>query len=417
MNQTSRFGDLHTRTYDIELLISGALVFGLLAAPGAITELFEHWQGRVDGVAALATTYLFVYGEMLVYSLLITFILHLCLRGYWIALLGVESVWSDGWSWDRLKLGSYSRPHLERMIAPLAEAINRADDRASIVFAAGAMLVMVCLYSLTIVLLAVAAGAAAEAVGIASGRVFTAALLVGFGPLIVIPMLDRRLGTRLPRESSAGRWFDRLVAASLRVSPVRLLGPIQFVFQSRIGERNLSLAMGVAATLIVAMLLAGLVLRAGTVRLDGWRYFDAAPSAGATIDPRHYRDSGARRDGRQPSIDGDVIQGPYLRLYLPYRPRRHNPRIAEACPGLTPGADNAKAAACVGGLYSVALDGEMVTASYEFTRDVASDFVGVMAYLPTSSLAAGRHELVIESRSGDDPNARETVRIPFYTAR
>ena len=145
MNQTSRFGDLHTRTYDIELLISGALVFGLLAAPGAITELFEHWQGRVDGVAALATTYLFVYGEMLVYSLLITFILHLCLRGYWIALLGLESVWSDGWSWDRLKLGPYTQERLRRRVPTLSAAINAADDRASVIFAAGTLLVMVSL--------------------------------------------------------------------------------------------------------------------------------------------------------------------------------------------------------------------------------------------------------------------------------
>ena len=70
----------------------------------------------------------------------------------------------------------------------------------------------------------------------------------------------------------------------------------------------------------------------------------------------------------------------------------------------------------MGGLYTVTLDGEAVAATYEFTRDAASDFVGVMAYLPTAALTSGRHELVIESRTGADRDARETVRIPFYTA-
>ena len=54
---------------------------------------------------------------MIVYSMLVTFIAHLCLRGYWIALLGLESVWSDGWNWDRLKLGPlHARPTCERRV-------------------------------------------------------------------------------------------------------------------------------------------------------------------------------------------------------------------------------------------------------------------------------------------------------------
>lgn len=56
MPETSRLGDLHTKTYDIELLIFGALVFGLWNAPGAMDRLFDRWGARLDGLASPALT-------------------------------------------------------------------------------------------------------------------------------------------------------------------------------------------------------------------------------------------------------------------------------------------------------------------------------------------------------------------------
>ena len=129
VSETSRFGDLHTKTYDIELLISGALVFGLSNAPGAMDRLFDRWAARLDGLASPAATYLYLYGQMIVYSLLATFVAHLCLRGYWIALLGLESVWSDGWNWDRLGLGPFTR---ERMRAAASRRCRRRSTTPTI---------------------------------------------------------------------------------------------------------------------------------------------------------------------------------------------------------------------------------------------------------------------------------------------
>ncbi len=419
MNGTSRFGDLHTKTYDIELLISGALVFGLLTVPGEMNALFDRWGSRLDGLASPALTYFYVYGQMIVYSMLGTFIAHLCLRGYWIALLGLESVWSDGWNWDQLKLGPYTRERLERRVPTLSAAINTADDRASVIFAAGALLVMVSLYSFLIVFGAVAAGLAIEsATGMSGTRVFFIVMAVAFFVAILVPRLDKRFGRGIAPDTRAGRLFSRLIGVGMLFTPMRFTGPVQFVFQSRIGERRLTMAMTMAATTLAAALIVGMLLRGGVLRIDGWTYYDPAPAA-ASVDPRHYRDSGVGRDGRRPTIDSDIISGPLLRLYLPYRPRRHNPLVARACPQLATALaqgdapDNSAGAACVGGLYKIALDGAAVTTTFRFTRDAASDFVGVLAYLPTSDLPAGPHELVIDAPTGDD--GRELIRIPFYT--
>ena len=419
--ETSRFGDLHTKTYDIELLISGALVFGLSAAPGAMDRLFDRWGARLDGLASPALTYLYLYGQMIAYSLLATFVAHLCLRGYWIALLGLESVWSGGWSWDRVSLGRFSRELMQRRVTTLSAAINNADDRASVIFAAGALLVMVSLYSLLIVFAAIGAGLLLETTtGMPGARAFFIAVSVAFVPMVVIPFLDKKIGHRVDPNTVFGRVFTRAVGFGLLLSPLRLTAPVQFVFQSRIGERRLSMAMTIAAGVLATILVTGLLFRAGELRIDGWRFFDPEPAAGS-IEPRHYRDSGAERDGRRPTIDSDVISGPLIRLYLPYRPRRHNPMIAKACPDLAAAVakgdppDNAAGAACLGGLYRVSLDGSAVTSTYRFARDAASDFVGVVAYLPTGDLQRGPHELTIDAPGNNENAAREIVKIPFYS--
>jgi len=421
VNQTSRFGDLHTKTYDIELLISGALVFGLSAAPGALDRFFDRWAARVDGLAAPASTYLYLYGQMIVYSMLATFVAHLFLRGYWIALLGLESVWSEGWNWDRLTIGPFTRGQLQRRVTSLSEAINKADDRASVIFAAGALLVVVSLHSLVIVVGAMVVGLLVEAAtGLPGATSFFVAIALAFVPMVVLPLLDKKFGRRFDPQSRAGRAFNRAVGAGMFLSPLRWMAPLQFMFQSRIGERKLSIALGTAATVVATALLMGMLFRAGELRVDGWRYFDPEPTS-ASIDPRHYRNSGVERDGRRPTIDSDVIDGPLIRLYLPYRPRRHNPMIAAACPQLAAtvaegrAPDNAAGAACVGNLYKVSLDGMDLPASYRFTRDAASDFVGVLAYVPTDGLAPGPHELTIDAPGGNAEAPREIFKIPFYS--
>jgi hypothetical protein len=423
VSETSRFGDLHTKTYDIELLISGALVFGLSSAPGALDSFFDRWSARVDGLASPAMTYLYLYSQMIVYSMLVTFVAHLCLRGYWIALLGLESVWSDGWKWDRLTIGPFTREHLQRRVTSLSDAINKADDRASVIFAAGALLVVISLHSLVVAIGAMVAGLLVEVTtGMPGARAFFIAIAVAFVPMVVIPLLDKKIGRRFDPHSGAGRLFKRVVGVGVFLSPLRWMAPLQFMFQSRIGERRLSIALGTAAAVLATVLVLGMMFRAGQLRVDGWRYFDAEPSA-VSIDPRHYRDSGITRDGRRPTIDSDMIRGPLLRLYLPYRPRRHNPMVAKACRGLAAGPDagagpnNAAGAACVGGLYKVSLDGVALAPTYTFTRDADSDYVGVLAYVPTSDLQPGPHELTIDAPGNRESAPREIIRIPFYSTR
>jgi hypothetical protein len=414
VTQTSRFRDLHKLTHEVELLISGALVFGLSQAPGYIENAFLWWTVRLEGLAVTAATYIFVYSVMLVYSLLGTFVLHLCLRGYWVALLGLESVWPEGWSSEKLKFGPHGRREADRMFSSLAVSIDKADDRASLLFAAGALLVAVFLYSLVMMLVSIGVGAAVAY--LTGGRVpGVVGLFTMFGLFLVVTLtltlVDRKMGHKISTDSAAGRWFASAVRINLRLSPARATGPVQFVFQSHVGERRLGVAITVAAAIMGSVLFGGMVWRTGLFRFDGWTYLDNSPTATAYFDPQYYRNSAAIRTGLVPSIDSEVIAGPYLKLYLPYRPSRHNPLLEKQCPSSV---QSNASAACVGALYAISLDGQALTSlAFDFTRDMPSEFVGVAAFIDVRELPDGRHELAIQA-----PPRREgetlITRIPFY---
>jgi hypothetical protein len=411
MEQTSRFRDLHTLTHEVELLISGALVFGMIEAPAYIESSFEWWVTRLDGLTFRAATYLFVYSEMLAYSLLATFILHLCLRGYWAALLGLESVWPTGWDPEKLKFGPYGRRVAARHFDSLSASIDRADDRASVIFAAGALLALVFVYSLVVVMLSIGAGLLLPV--ITAGRVSSAVgllvtMAVVFLFTIVPPLIDRRYGHRIPADAATGRWFEKVLGRATRLSPARWSGPIQFVFHTHLGERRVAVAVFAAAGLLGLVLVAGLVWRSGEFRVDGWTYFNDSPAV-AYFDPRYYRNSTAARDGLLPSIDAEVIAGPYLRLYLPYRPRRHNPVLAKRCPQPA----NATAE-CVGGMYRISMGDRPLTGlAFDFTRDMPSEFLGVVTFIDVRDLPRGRHELTVDGPPRSN-GAAVTVKIPFY---
>lgn len=412
MSQTSRFVDLHRLTHEVELLISGALVFGLFHVPGYFEATFQAWSGRLEGLTFTAATYLFVYSALMAYSLLGTFILHLCLRGYWVALLGLESVWPSGWESEKLKFGPHGRRVAEQMFRPLSASIDAADDRASLLFAAGALLVTVFVYSLVMMLISISIGAGVDyATG---GRVpGVVAFFTIFGSFLVVTvvlvLIDRKFGDRIAAESAAGRRLATALRIGMWLSPARATGPVQFVFQSHLGQRRLGIAIAIAAGVMATVLVGGLMWRSGQFRIDGWRYFDDSPSAAAYFDPRYYRDSTADRDGLLPSIDAEVVTGPYIKLYLPYRPRRHNPLLEARCPQPTD-----TSAQCVGNLYTISLAGQPLTGlTFDFTRDMPSEFVGVATFLDVRNLPPGRHELTIVAPPRNEGETL-TIRIPFY---
>ena len=101
---------------------------------------------------------IYVYAKAAAMILAMTFALHLLLRAHWIALVGMHSIYPDGVRWERLRMGPILRRIEQRQARAPEDAIERADNRATTVFAIGVMLATVLLTISLVLLLGYALG-------------------------------------------------------------------------------------------------------------------------------------------------------------------------------------------------------------------------------------------------------------------
>ncbi len=415
----SRFADLHNRTFEMELLISGVVVFALLQVPPHIHRALDLLTATLHGALRSLVIYGYVYGLLMLTALIAFFVLHLGLRAYWIGLVGLESVFPDGINWNQISLGPYSRNNLKRSLRPLPAHIERLDDLCSLVFSFAFLIAHSGLYSLVIVLLAGALGLASSWVlspSIDPVWLFVAAMLAAVGPLLVVTWVDKLAGDRIDPNSTAGRWLHRLVRWTYRTSPLPMVGHIQLTLQSRFSERRTTLAIFFTILLLTFGLVGQSLVRTDALRFDTLERFpDDLDAFGA--EPVDYRDQHAPVQvvARNPSIQSDVIEGPFVKLFIPYYPHRHHPLLEQACPGTLAaepsplrfrpsragGADRRELVLanldCLASLFRVELDGQRLgELEWVPTREAGSHVAGLMAYLPTRGLAAGRHQIVVE---------------------
>ena len=434
---SSRFTGLHARTYEMELLISGAVVFGLLQLPPLVDHALLRLVEGLAGDLRIVVPMLLGYVVLGVWALIGAFVLHLVLRAYWIGLLGLESVFPAGIRWDRAQVGPHWLRQLRARIGTLGESVDSTDDLCSLVFSFAFLVVVMFLYSIALFATSLAVALvicnlffAGERVAVTMWVVFL--VLAGLQGLPIA--LDKRAGARLAPGGLAERLLERLLSFSSVLTPMRWVGPIQLTLTTNMSPARVATAMVVVSFVLGVGFVSVSFVRGGMIRLDSYTYYPGQLHEQG-IDAQHYRD---RRDtGAQsapaPSIQSMVIAEPYLELVMRYAPRRHNALVAADCPGVEPlrsdglsfgrggelEASRVRAVArCVGSLFKTSLDGERLEdLRWDFTIEPGTDLPALTVFIAVDGLAPGRHELevLVPSRKAT-PNDRDEVRhvIPFW---
>lgn len=440
-NRGSRFSRFHARTYEIELLVSGAVVFGLIHLPPIIERISTSYIASLDGNLRMIGILGQVYIQLVLYALIAVFVLHLAMRGFWIGLLGLESVFPDGIRWDKVKLGPAMIRQHRAHIGSLAQAVEKTDDRCSLIFSFGFLIVFIWIYFVIIL-----GSAVTIAVGLSwlvfdgKGAAIIFWIIAGstIGISALAELIDKYFSHRVQKGGIGERIINGMVAFAYVVSPARFIGATQLTLGSNTSNARVSVVMAFAMIGLALVQVAGGLFGEGIVRIDSLTFFpDTLREQG--VDPRHYR---ALRDPLSveplvPSIQNDIVTDPYLKLFIPYYPRRHNPLLAKACPDLVTlsksGFDAGKASkledpqierasACLASLFPISIDGSDVSNKhFDFTVEQGSGLEGIVTFLPIEGLRKGRHELEILAppkvrHIGEDDETPEPVRhlIPFW---
>jgi hypothetical protein len=415
------------RPWELELLISGALVFSMVQLPGQLDAWYTGVRPRLDTGWLMAAVMGWFYVKMALYALVGGFILHLAVRGYWVGVIGIEAVFPGGIRWERMRTGPIMRQVAVARTPSLQSLIDRADRLASMIFGGAFGLALMFVYSL-----AVGGAMVLGAVGLSRWvdnpmmalYIMEGVLFAFIGPLLVAGMVDRRMGDRLDPGGRPARIIRRLAELSARLSPSSLFMPLLYTLLTNLRERRHGATLAlVIAVFMGAVLGKDVFLSGGAVRTDGFTY---VPDGGAmAVLPAYYADQreGTPDDARLPQIQSDIIREPYVRLFIPYRPRRHTDLIERRCPDAAravaaPNADGAAVLRCMAALQPVTLNGRPVQPAWRFYTQPGTGIRGMVAHIATAALPRGENVLVVAPLPPVEPDGDEKpgppYRIPFW---
>lgn len=389
-----------TPTWEVELLISGVAVFAMLQLPGWLDDRMFALEPRVDNDWRMVLSLAYFYAKSAAVVLAVTFALHLLLRAQWIALVGMDSVYPEGVRLDKLRMGPVQRGIEEALPDSTADAIERADNRASVVFAIGVSVSLiiagVCITFCGMLLLAMLTS---QALGLTIEPItmLLCVFVLIMGPFLAASAVDHRWGARLRNGGRAHRTLSAVLRFYTRIGMGRRNNRIVAILSSNGGERRImAVVVGVMVAAILGVFAAYYFMRTGGGGPGSYGQFP--DSEELALNPASYddqRDPG--RDRAMPYVQSTVITGPYLKLVVPYRPTRDEPAMRASCGHSDALVGESRAAArlaCLAALHAVTLDGrELEGLRYEVASDPRTDRPALLAMIDVRDLPRGRHEL------------------------
>lgn len=421
--------DRTTPTWEIELLLSGATVFTLWQIAAALPAFILYLLPRMTEEYAAIGGVVYVYLASGVIMTGLAFVIHLALRAYWVALVGMHSVFPKGLRLERVRGGPVTRESLAARWQDMPAAIEKADNRATLVFGLGIGVASVLVpITLTVLVVYGMTALACWSVGQSDelGWAFPTVTMLLLTPYFVAAVVDRWYGERIARGGRTHRWLLRTLGAYSRVGLGREGNPLITLYSTNVGE-------GRGTLVVTTMMLSSLAL--ATINLMGQRAELGLGSYGAFPDP--YRGMPATVDGRHyasmhergssplvPFIPAPEVRGDYLRLVIPYVPSQQGRHLL-GCgdPGEKELAreelDRRDAVlACFGKLYSLEIDGRRIDVPPNWYTDPRYNVRGLLFMVPMDTLAPGPHELLIRMPDRRSPGSRKEEplpdRIPFW---
>ena len=421
-----------TRPWEMELLLSGALVFSLMQLPGQVTEWFHAVSPKLDGAAFIATLICWFYLRLALYSVIAGFSIHLIVRAYWVAVIGLEAVFPDGIRWDRKRLGPIMLQIQRERTPSVQKLIDGADRLASIVFASGVSLAL--LFSLFFVAGAIIVIPAYSLVHLFIRNTFQAVMgmyaliIVCFAPMFIAAMMDRVRQDRIDPEGETARRIRTIAKFYGKLGRLMVQRPLMDLLSTNLQRKKVSNRRMVVSS----MLAMGIIFLAGGIVPFGGIFGSAYAFLPGTdgmeeLAPRYYQSAlgDGEVNGESPQIQSDIVTDPFVRLFIPYRPLRHNQLIFERCPAAAEiqrgetGATRQAVIDCMLRLQPVSLNGQPVSARFRFYTQPKTGLRGIVAYIPTAGLPKGENVLVVgrlpSTRGTDaDNQPRAPHRISFW---
>ncbi len=434
-DEGERFAHGLRQTWELELVISGAVAFALLQLPSAVDRVYERIDPHLaDNLAGGAFIGLY-YTKLALYTLIASFMVHIIARAYWVGLVGLEAVFPRGVRWEKATSGPISREVQQERLPSLPQLITRTDDFCSMIFSFSFMIVFIFVLS---ILWAGMLGLLALAIsrlvfgGERMGDIFRILAGILLAPSILGPLLDKALGNKVDPSGPVARGIRALSVFTYRVLGMGLYGPIMMTLATNVRKKVFYAVFTAAFVIVFGAFFLSELTRGGQLSLSSEVYVPGKLGENE-VSPVYYEDQRPEDEvfPLLPSIPSDVIDGPYVKLFIPYSARRHNPAIERRCPGVKPlrqeglqftrrnagtppAVPTRQVLQCLTQIHRVTLDGKPLSGlEFNFSTHPKTGLRGIVGYVPTAGLSAGSHLLRVEAVPRPEPRKGERPPDPY----
>lgn len=124
---------LERESWQPELIISGAAIFGSLQLPDLITQMEEYFLLHYDRDTLFICYIAIIYWRILANGLIVTFIFHFIVRALWIGLAGLNSVFPGGFQTNK-RFSEHFQENMRQEYGDVDGLIAKLDRLGSGIF-------------------------------------------------------------------------------------------------------------------------------------------------------------------------------------------------------------------------------------------------------------------------------------------
>lgn len=428
--------NLQLESWQLELLITGFSIF--LLASGL--DQYDAIQARInfdkfvitsDNTIILTTVgrALLASGPLMIKFFLISLLLHLLLRGFWIGIVGLSSV-SNSIEFEKLNFKGPFRKHIPSKVRSLDDLIFYIDQVSSVIFAYTYLIVfsiisvvlvgcfLFVFIGLTNVILSTFGAGGVAAVLVTLIGIISLLLAVS----AILFFLDSLLFSALKKS----KWFSYIFYPIYRFFSIISLS---FIYRSIYYHLITNFKRKQIALVTIVLLLVAFI----TTRIDSWDRYTFFPIDEVhnqyIIETNHYADEQGDEFILTASIPSKIVKDSFLPLFIRYSPQQ-NKALEFFCPdaeGINEGinfktsiqvgmqsqtdtlktvnellrdrmvADEKMASiiGCIQTMYEVKIDGEPVNMDFSFAYHPNKEEKGFLQMLDLEGFERGRHVIVV----------------------
>ena len=424
--QLSWINLLRRNSWEMELLLTGFVLLGLIQLPDVIIERGEQFLVPYDGDGIV--TFFVGAGALGLLTgirvIIFNLIILLLLRGFWIGMIGLSSVFPEGIQFSKLRLNNRNIKQLKESAPESEDLILRVDNYCSLIFAFSFLLFFMAISLSLLITQILTIGLLPDLLELdwdhLSTKIFVAiivtiiAIYIIGAILKVIDFLTVGAVKRIRFKWLAIPYYY-LSQFITYTSLGFLYRPIYYIFVSNLPRRQVSFAFVFYMVLILVIFLGVNFPNDALYYPTQWRdefelsfseYENLRPSDFGTVDSY--------------IIQSDVISGHYIRLFIPYLVTE-NWYYEELCPELTVIQEStfsnininvngtsifgesqikresvAKALDCFKSIYKIEIaDSTYTDLTFLFHKYPQYEEPGILTHIPVGHLEPGFYELKI----------------------